>query len=723
MISLQQQARRFLAHSSNARLFCSNTNRTIWASNQTLQSRIESALNQKAKISTVLEQWRQQGNKLNPSLVRGIFEKLRDSKRYPQALEVSQWMAERKICSLVPEDYAARFDLVESVLGLEEAEKFLEKVPENLKGESMYTSLLKSYAKSGKRSLGRAEAAFKKMRELGLLLKPSPYSSMTSLYSSIGNRGNVDEILREMKDNNVKLDSLTLNNVLRVYAAESDVASMEKLLEGSEEAASTLQLRTVLDMAKAYLRVGSKREARGMLLRAEVLNEPASYVELMRLYGEAGKCSEDIYRIWNLYKKTGKQNSEGFLALLGSLLNLDDTKGAAEMYYKEYECSGLEFDVRIPNTLVSGFRKKGMVRKADNLMNKTLRNKMLADKEIAPLLEEWGKPSELRDLIKNLKDSNQFSKALEASSWLCGQKAINLFPEDYADRLDLTEKVLGLKEADNFFNTSIPENMKSFSVYSTLLNSYTRSHQNIDKAEAIFEKMGELGFLTKLSPFKSMISLYSVLGKPAEIENLLRKMKEKNIEPDSVTMNNVLRVNAYVSAVDLMDEHKSQWVDDGELKLEVETMEAMAAAYEKAGSILKAVEITTSKQEVYRLRDMIGEMGNEEYLSVIRSLSKLGDVQGAQEMYGEWEQVKGVEFDARIPGLLISRYCQVEGDEMKARQMLNSSRQKVNETEFKLFMKDMGLTLLFIPVVMSVIWLCTTFPPIIFMLMLGYFLP
>ncbi|KAG2315510.1 hypothetical protein Bca52824_018632 [Brassica carinata] len=147
-----------------------------------------------------------------------------------------------------------------------------------------------------------------------------------------------------MKENNVKLDSLTVNNFLQAYAAESDVASMEKLLEDWEEVA-TLQLQTVLDMAKAYLRVGSKREARGMLLRAEALNEPASYVELMRLYGEAGKCSEDVYRIWNLYKKIGEQSSEGFLAMLGSLLNLDDTKGAAEMYYKEYECSGLEFDV------------------------------------------------------------------------------------------------------------------------------------------------------------------------------------------------------------------------------------------------------------------------------------------------------------------------------------------------------------------------------------------
>ena len=110
MISLQQHAKRILAHSTKPRLrlFCSNSNETLWASNQVLQNRIESALNHKAKISTVLEQWRQQGNNLNPTLVRGILEKLRDTKRFPQALEVSEWMVERKMCSLVPEDYTAR---------------------------------------------------------------------------------------------------------------------------------------------------------------------------------------------------------------------------------------------------------------------------------------------------------------------------------------------------------------------------------------------------------------------------------------------------------------------------------------------------------------------------------------------------------------------------------------------------------------------------------------
>ncbi|KAL0787686.1 hypothetical protein Bca101_003932 [Brassica carinata] len=423
MISLQQHAKRILAHSTKPRLrlFCSNSNETLWASNQVLQNRIESALNHKAKISTVLEQWRQQGNNLNPTLVRGILEKLRDTKRFPQALEVSEWMVERKMCSLVPEDYTAQ---------------------------------------SGNKDVDRAEAAFKKMRELGLLLKPSPYSYMMSLYSSVGNRGKVDEVLREMKENNVKLDNL--------------------------------------DMAKAYLRVGSKREAREMLVRAEELNDPSSYEELMRLYGEAGD-SGDVYRIWNLYKKTREQDNDGFLALIESLLNLDDINIAAEMYYSEYALSGLEFDVRIPTMLASGFRKHGMVQQADILMNKTLRNIRFGNKPITPFLEEWGKmgsqvkPSEFRDLIKNLQDSNKLSIALEASSWFCDQKMINLFPEDYADRLDLTEKVLGLKEADKFFDTSIPETMKGYSVYTTLLNMYTRAHQDVGEAEAIFEKMGELG--------------------------------------------------------------------------------------------------------------------------------------------------------------------------------------------------------------------------------------
>ncbi|KAF2534541.1 hypothetical protein F2Q70_00029899 [Brassica cretica] len=167
------------------------------------------------------------------------------------------------------------------------------------------------------------------MRKLGFLLKPSPYSSTTSLYSFDGNRGKVDEILREMKENNVKLDSLTVN-VFRVYAAESDVRSMEKLLPGCEA--------------------------------ITMLQDHESYKKIMRLYSEAGK-SEDVYRIWN------------HIVILR----------AGEMYYKEYEWSGIQIDVQVPTMLVSGFHKKGMVKQADILMKNTVRNRGCDNKPITPL--------------------------------------------------------------------------------------------------------------------------------------------------------------------------------------------------------------------------------------------------------------------------------------------------------------------------------------------------
>lgn len=746
-LNLQRHAKRILAYSNRPRFFCSYRNGTLSSpgTNQTLLSRIESAADQKAAITTVLEQWRQQqqqhGNhQLNPSLVKGIVEKLHDSKRYRQALEVSNWMIKKKICNHLPEDLAVRFHLIENVLGLEEAEKFFQSIPENLKGESIYTALLKSYAKSGEISLRKAEYTFEKMRKLGMLLRPSPYNSMVSLYSSLRNRNKVDNILQKMKENNIELDSPTVNNALRVYAAVCDVATMDKFL-ADWNAITTLEWLTTLDMAKAYLRDGSKGKAREMLRRTEELNDPKSYERLIRLYGEAGE-REDVYRIWDLYKNTKEKDNEGFRALIGSLLKLDDINGAEKIYYDEWESSGLEFDVRIPTMLMSGYRAKGMVKKADKLLYKTMKNKRLVI-SINPFVEELVKnrnqvkPSDLRDLIKNLRDSNQLSKALEASTWMCEKRGFNLFPEDYAIRFHLIEKVLGLEEAEKFFESSIPKNMKDYSVYDTLLTSYTRSKKTLDKAEGVFEKMRELGFLSKLSPFNSIISLYVQLEKQGKVKNLLRTMKENNIEHNSVTVNNVLRMYANETDIETMENYKSEWVNaDGEkTKLEMRTMDAMAKAYERSGLLLKAIQVTGSEKEVHRLwneykkkakseieRDVLrlwvkrDEIKNAEYRSVIRSLLKLDDVQGAEAIYGEWKP-QGPEFDKGVPCLLMSRYYE-EDNEVKARQVEYSSRQKQRRMQFKLFKEDLigcaaGIvgSMLVASVPPMIVTLCLKYPP------------
>ncbi|KAF3511345.1 hypothetical protein F2Q69_00003255 [Brassica cretica] len=428
-----------------------------------------------------------------------------------------------------------------------------------------------------------------------------------------------------------------------------------------------------------------------MLLRTEEDHiDPESYAELLTLYGEAGE-REDVYRIWDLYKMTEKQDNDGFRALFGSLLKLNDLNGAEEIYYNEWDGSGLDFDVRIPTMLASGYREKGLVKKADKLMIKTIRNEKMV-RPIGQLLVEWGKkgnlvePSYMRELIKDLCDSKQYPKALEASTWVSERNLFALFPEDYAARLHLIDNVLGLEQAEKFFNCSMPENMKNYSVYSTLLTTYTRSSKTVDKAEATFEKMEELGFLLNSTPFNSMISLYSEMRKRSKVMKLLEKMKEKNIEPDNVIMNHVLRVNAYVSAMECMEKYKREW-EDNNLKLEVRTMDAIAKAYEAEGSTLKAIEITSSKKEVYRLwdaykKDSVGDMSNEGYRSVIRSLLKLDDVKGAQEVFNEWKPER-YEFDSRIPSLLISRYCEEEKyNEVKTRDVMKLSRKKRRGLQF-----------------------------------------
>lgn len=82
------------------------------------------------------------------------------------------------------------------------------------------------------------------------------------------------------------------------------------------------------------------------------------------------------------------------------------------------------------------------------------------------------------------------------------ENVCTLFVKHYAARLHLAETVLGLEKAEKFFK-SIPSNMRNFSVYSTLLTSYTRS----EKTESTFKKKGkatEDGYRIVISSFSKL---------------------------------------------------------------------------------------------------------------------------------------------------------------------------------------------------------------------------
>ncbi|KAF3609993.1 hypothetical protein DY000_02046761 [Brassica cretica] len=124
--------------------------------------------------------------------------------------------------------------------------------PENMKDDAVYTTLLSFYTKS-KRTRHEAEATYEKMKEKDLLFKPNPYYKMISLYCLLGEANMVDEVLRQMEENEVVHEkTLTENNVLKAYASVPDVEAMEKFLKRIEDETTTpfaLAWQTGISMA------------------------------------------------------------------------------------------------------------------------------------------------------------------------------------------------------------------------------------------------------------------------------------------------------------------------------------------------------------------------------------------------------------------------------------------------------------------------------------------
>ncbi|CAB4289280.1 unnamed protein product [Prunus armeniaca] len=128
---------------------------------------------------------------------------------------------------------------------------------------------------------------------------------------------------------------------------------------------------------------------------------------------------------------------------------------------------------------------------------------------ILPVLRQWRveggdvKQPELQGFIKRLRGYRRYCHALQISEWMSDEMKHVLRPGDIAVRLDLTSKVHGLEEAERYFD-SIPESLKVVPVYGALLYCYAK-HNCLEKAESVFEKMKELGFLKVPLCYKTFI--------------------------------------------------------------------------------------------------------------------------------------------------------------------------------------------------------------------------
>lgn len=261
------------------------------------------------------------------------------------------------------------------------------------------------------------------------------------------------------------------------------------------------------------------------------------------------------------------------------------------------------------------------------------------------------------------------------------RRYLSLSSSDIALRLDLIHRVHGIEEAENYFN-NVSNYLKTYNVYGALLSCYAQG-KYVEKAEATMQKMRELDLATSSFPYNMLIKLYTETGDFDKIKNIVQEMDQKGIPQDKYTIKN--QMAAHIATSDISGMERALNLAGNRFFVDWKLYSMMASGYLKLGSIEKALAMlkkmegmipyqktnlafevlitlyasTGKKDELYRVWNTYKpseEQINGPCASMITSLMKLDDLEGAEKVFEEWES-RCTTYDFRVLNRLLVAYC------------------------------------------------------------------
>ncbi|CAM8974452.1 unnamed protein product [Rhodiola kirilowii] len=254
--------------------------------------------NSDASAATVLNEAESEGRMFTKWELCKIVKELRKYRRFRLALEVYEWMNNRgQRYRLSSSDTAIQLDLVSKVQGVSSAEDFFQKLPDTLRDNRVYGSLLNAYAQAKMKE--KAESLMDNMRNQGYASHPLPFNVVMTLYMNLKEYDKVYAMVAEMMQKNIRLDIYTYNIWL------SSCGSMEKM----EQVFAQMKMdkgchpnwTTYSTMATVYIKQGQIEKAEECLRMVEgkiAGRNRIPYHYLISLYGSVGNRDE-LFRIWN----------------------------------------------------------------------------------------------------------------------------------------------------------------------------------------------------------------------------------------------------------------------------------------------------------------------------------------------------------------------------------------------------------------------------------------
>ncbi|KAK9691987.1 hypothetical protein RND81_09G233400 [Saponaria officinalis] len=417
-----------------------------------------------------------------------------------------------------------------------------------------YNILISLYAKRD--DIDLAYSYFKKMKEAGL--EPDVVGYRTLLYAfSIRHMVVEAELLvSEMDERGLEIDEFTQSALTRMYI---DAGMLDKSWSWFERFHLEGKMSSECYSANidAYGERGYADEAEKVFVCCRDRNKIGviEFNVMIKAYG-IGKKYDKACELFDSMEKHGVLPDRCSYISLIQLLAAADLPHIAKPYLLKMQEAGLVNDCVPYSALISSFSKLGELEMAKSLYREMVGYNVQPDVVLYGALinafAESGNVTEAMAYVDALKNAGLSLNEVICNSLIKLYTKIGYLDETeetyrllqsfekgadiYSSNclIDLYSERLMVREAEKIFEDVKRRGEANEFSYAMMLCMYKRIGK-LEEATNIAETMQELGLLTELLSYNSVLSLFALDGKFKVAVNLFKEMIKTEVEPDDST--------------------------------------------------------------------------------------------------------------------------------------------------------------------------------------------
>jgi pentatricopeptide repeat protein len=248
-------------------------------------------------------------------------------------LQFIEWIEGRNLLKLEERDYACHLDLIARNSGIENAQKYIARVPKHFKNEVLYETLLVNWVRLS--DIQKAEEIFREIRNLYLPLTVSACNQMILLYKRVA-RNKVADILMLMEKENLKPSLFTYKLIIDLKGRANDMSGIELVLNEMKASGLEPDFATWGMVARFYIYGGLTEKAEAVISEIEMessKDKRHAIRSLLHLYAALGKQGE-VARIWKLCTEPNLEDTRAVILAWGKLGCIEQAEETFEAMLK-----------------------------------------------------------------------------------------------------------------------------------------------------------------------------------------------------------------------------------------------------------------------------------------------------------------------------------------------------------------------------------------------------